>query len=111
MLFSNCSESLSKDIILHKNKDIKTIFETCRVIKSHLLCFYYIESKNEKVAFIISKRVGKACWRNKIKRWLREIYRQNKGHFVGIHIIFYVKYPLQANFSDLKNDILSKEFY
>jgi len=49
-------------------------------------CSYLIEDfkgdpqfeSNIKVAFAINRKSGKAVWRNRVKRILREIYRLNK---------------------------------
>ena len=111
MSFSDDSETLSKDLILHKNIDIKDIFKNGHFIRTKYLSLHYLASDHEKVAFVISRRAGKAHRRNKIKRWLREIYRKNKQHFIGIRIIFYVKKPVNATYHQLKDEILSKDFY
>jgi len=47
-------------------------------MKSGCIKLFFKESDNKKVAFCISKKTGKAVKRNKLKRWLRELYRTNK---------------------------------
>jgi ribonuclease P protein component len=111
MSFLDDTETLPKDLILHKDIEIKEIFKSGHFIRTKYLSMHYLASDDEKVAFVISKRAGKAHRRNRIKRWLREIYRKNKQHFVGIRVIFYVKKPVDAGYEQLKDEILSKEFY
>ncbi|MGB9665149.1 MAG: ribonuclease P protein component [Ignavibacteria bacterium] len=60
----------------------KKIYSSSQKIK----CSFVIEELNPvipdksliQVAFAVSRKSGKAVWRNKLKRILREIYRLNK---------------------------------
>lgn len=72
-----------------------------------------------KVAFVVNHKSGKAVWRNRVKRILREIYRLNKGQLKELliqkkktlsFIIF--SYKLKESnykkvyFKTLENDVL-----
>ncbi len=39
-------------------------------------CIFFLESNDKKIAVSISKKIGKANKRNKIRRQIKEIYRQ-----------------------------------
>ena len=60
----------------------KVIYSPARKIKAT----YYHEDNQEnagvKVAFAVHKKAGKAVWRNRVKRLLREAYRLNKSDIV-----------------------------
>jgi len=63
-----------------------------------------------RYGFVVSKRVGKAVVRNRIKRLLREILRQTSLK-PGWDIVFYARpAAADANFADLKKLILSLLF-
>ena len=57
-----------------------------------LKCSFVIEELNPdtpeknyiQVAFAVSRKCGKAVWRNKFKRILRELYRLNKHSLIDI---------------------------
>ena len=60
-----------------------------------------------RYGFIVSKRVGKAVIRNRVKRLLREIMRQASLK-PGWDIVFYTRPAVAgANFAELKETILS----
>ncbi len=76
---------LSKSEIIKKKKEFELIFEAGKIVysaKSILKATYIIldedDSSNVKVAFGVYKKAGKAFWRNRVKRLLRESFRLNK---------------------------------
>ncbi len=92
-----------------------------------LKCSFIIENLNSvnqeksyiQVAFAISRKSGKAVWRNRTKRILREIYRLNKHLLIDslkskskklYFIIFSFKLNQKSNrrlkYHDLENDVL-----
>ncbi len=105
-------EKLPRKLILKKKKEIAlTLKKGFRINGRYLRIVLYNKSinfeSNFKVAFLVSKRMGKrAVLRNRVKRWLREIFRKNKALFNKFeNIILTVIVPYdQVNFDLLKND-------
>ena len=110
MPFSLDSERLEKDTILSRQKEIRHIFDSGKRIKTQFINIYYIKSPTEQVGFFVNKKSGNSPERNRYKRWMREIYRQNKSLFVGLKLIFYVHKPLNISYHDLAKDILNVTF-
>jgi len=82
---------LKKSEILKSSKSIKRIFQDGKVIKGKYLTVLYLYTEEGKVAFFVSKKVGKAVYRNKCRRWLRAIYRENRPLINNtIHIILLI---------------------
>lgn len=76
---------LSKSEVIRSKKDFELIFEAGKTVFSAngiLKATYIILdeelSSNVKVAFGVYKKAGKAFWRNRVKRLLRESFRLNK---------------------------------
>ena len=77
--------TLSKKERLKLKKDFERVYTKGSQLFSSqkkLKVNYYLESSvNEggiKAAFVVSKKAGKAVWRNRIRRLLKEAYRTNK---------------------------------
>ncbi|GJQ62503.1 MAG: ribonuclease P protein component [Melioribacteraceae bacterium] len=81
---------LSKKERIKQSKEIEKIYsvgKTCFAPSKKIKAIYLTEQSDcavVKVAFAVSKRAGKAFWRNRVKRVLREAYRQNKSELLEI---------------------------
>jgi ribonuclease P protein component len=76
--------SLTRNERVKKKRDFekiyssaKVLFSSDRLIKVH---FLYVDNKVSgiKIAAAVSKKAGKAVWRNRVKRLIKETYRRNK---------------------------------
>lgn len=77
--------SLSRRERVKKKKEFEKVYSSAIIFFSsdHLLKSLYIidteaKSFGVKIAAAVSKKSGKAVWRNRIKRLLKESYRLNK---------------------------------
>ncbi|MCP4229996.1 MAG: ribonuclease P protein component, partial [bacterium] len=90
-----------------KSREYDLVFERGKRVKSD--CFDVIALKGQsgprKLGIIVSKKVGKAVVRNRVKRRMREILRQEAELFDdGIHIAVVVKpSAVSLRFGDLED--------
>ncbi len=82
---------LSADERIKRKKDFDVIFSSGTFIHStgkKIKALYIVEKNNiepgVKIAAVAGKRQGNAVWRNRIKRLIKESYRQNKEILSGI---------------------------
>ncbi|MCS7150313.1 MAG: ribonuclease P protein component [Caldimicrobium sp.] len=84
-------ESLSRRERLSLTEDFKRILGKGKKLwlDKYLLILLYPNHLNcRRLGLIVSKKVGKAAKRNKIKRLLRNLYRKNKEIFpIGTDIV------------------------
>lgn len=77
--------SLSRDERVKKKNDFEKVYSSAKVIFSSDLLVKSLYTFNPednsfgvKIAAAVSKKAGKAVWRNRIKRLIKESYRLNK---------------------------------
>ena len=64
-----------------KGKKLNSAWVTLSIVPADVL----------RVGFTVSKKVGSAVARNRIKRWFREFVRKNLSLFPQAHIVFLAK--------------------
>ncbi len=101
--------SLSKKEIVKGKKSFEKIIKTGIKYSSGCLKIYVCICDKKRVGFAVSKKTGKAVVRNKIKRWLREIYRKEKyGLDDKVELIMLVdRFDNDMNYNTLKIDVLN----
>ena len=91
---------------LQKNRAFQYVYRRGHSVACHDLVMLYARSKELKVGFSVSKKVGNAVIRNKTKRRLRECFRPHLGDVKpGLYIIVARPSAAQATFQSLQKDV------
>jgi ribonuclease P protein component len=74
-----------------------------------LQCRHRRDDSASRIGFTVTKRVGNAVVRNRVKRRLREVARQDKAHIqTGFdYVVIGRKSTIPRTFSDLERDLSS----
>ena len=95
---------------LKKNREFKQVYSSGKSIASPYLVLYWYSNNKEKnrYGFSISKKIGKAVVRNKLKRRLKEIIRLKEEKIcMGYDIIIIARNPInKLDFQKLKKDLI-----
>lgn len=78
-------------IMLKKDREFRVVYKRGKSIANRYLVLYIIRnnSKENRIGFSVSKKVGKAIVRNRVKRLLRENFRNlNADLKKGYDMIF-----------------------
>ena len=76
---------------LTRKRDFEAAFRTGRKSVGPLFVCYAVrrESQGRKFGFAVSRKVGKAVVRNRLKRYVRETYRTHRAELAeDAHIVF-----------------------
>ena len=77
--------------ILRRRKAFDSLIRSGLRVRSKSFTVYFARDSRRAVAFGVSKRVGGAVQRNRVKRLLREAYRENQALFPDlVHLFFLV---------------------
>jgi len=93
-------EGLPKKERLRKDKEFQAVFREGKKlwINSILLIIYKPNSLNyRRLGIVVSKKIKKATQRNKVKRWIRELFRRNKDWFPENCDIIIIPHPNLLN--------------
>lgn len=91
---------------LQKNKAFQYVYHRGRSVACRDLVMLFAKGRGMKVGFSVSKKVGNAVTRNKVKRRLRECFRPYLGDVKnGLYVIVARPSAAQASFSSLQRDV------
>lgn len=101
---------LAKENRLKKNSQFSYIYKHGQTKHTQILSLSFVKSKYSpfKVGFTVSKKIGKSVVRSKVKRRLRNAFREvinlvNENY----NYVFIARAGIEnANFEDIKNSIL-----
>lgn len=91
-----------------KNEDYQVIIKTGKLVRTPLCYGYYRPNELEtlRVGVAVSKKVGNAVTRNKIKRRIKAIVRPYTKTHGGDFVLVAKKDVLESSFTDLTNAIM-----
>ena len=92
---------LPKQEILRKSHIETVLKHGKRWEGNHIKC-YYLKADDRKICFAVPKRVGKAVFRNRLKRLQREVYRHYRKKLGTFWILLMAK---QTEPSFKRNDL------
>ncbi|SHH36472.1 ribonuclease P protein component [Anaerosphaera aminiphila DSM 21120] len=99
-----------KDCYLKKNIEFQRVYSARNINGNKSLTVFYKKNNLncKRVGFTITKKIGNAVTRNKIKRRLKEIYRECSGELKnGYDYVFVVKKGVdKLSFNELKNSFI-----
>lgn len=100
---------LKKRLRLKKNKEFTYIYRKGSKLKGRYFIIYALRgSKEMKIGFSLSKKVGNAVVRNLYKRRLHEIFKDLlPGMKLNHYVIVASPYIRDAGYQELKDDILT----
>lgn len=100
---------MKKFEIVKEHKDFDNIINTGKYIKGKYFVIYNKDSNNKRFGIAVSKKLGSAVERNRIKRQTRMILENNKNLFKNNldYIIIVKKNALNVEYSQLESDIQS----
>lgn len=98
---------LKKKLRLTKNKEYSYIYRKGTKLKGRYFSIYAIKgSKEMKIGFSLSKKVGNAVIRNLYKRRLHEIFKDLLPILkTNKYVVVASPYIKEASYEDLKKDI------
>jgi ribonuclease P protein component len=72
--------SFTKEERIRKHREFLELKQKGAVFKTRKLLFNYRKTDGlKRLGVIVTKKVGNAVYRGKVKRWLREVFRTNRN--------------------------------
>jgi len=91
---------------LQKNRAFQYVYRKGHSVACRDLVLLFAKSRELRVGFSVSKKVGKAVIRNKVKRRLRECFRPFLGDVkTGLYVVVARPTAAKAAFGDLQKDL------
>lgn len=96
---------------LRNTRQFNYVYKRGKSIVNKYVVMYYINNnlENNRVGFSVSKKVGKAVIRNRVKRLMKESYRLNEDKInKGYDIVFVARVRLnRSNFEEVNKAVLN----
>lgn len=105
------NETLSPHERIRRKKDFLLLYKKGSRYrgKYFTLIYHPREFSFSRIGVVAGKKIGNAVQRNKIKRWIRTIFRTNKDLLkISFDLVFIMKKEIhEAGFSNLKQEYIN----
>ncbi len=94
---------------LKKNHQFRKVYRHGKSVANHLVVLYVLKTNHQKrkVGYSVSKKIGNAVIRNRVKRLFKEVYRHNNDKLItGIELVFIAR----KNVKDASYKQIEKSF-
>ncbi|WP_273123526.1 ribonuclease P protein component [Metabacillus sp. HB246100] len=93
-----------------KNKDFQKIFKQGKSIANRQFVLYIMDNSTEKefrIGLSVSKKIGNAVTRNKVKRLIRQVFLEEKDKLItGKEFIMIARKPAaEMNYHEVKGSV------
>lgn len=103
-------ETFSPRERIRKKKDFLLLYKKGRRYKGKYFNLIYLSNNlsSSRIAIVVGRKIGNAVKRNKIKRWMRDLFRRNKELLKSsVDIVIIPKKDiLELSWSSLKREYL-----
>ena len=104
---------MKKTVMVKRKNEFKRLFSKGKFYFSKYINMYIIKNNKNynKLAIAVSKKYGKAVYRNKFKRLIKENYREIENNLnIGYNILFIInknnnKTYKELNYYNIKKDM------
>jgi ribonuclease P protein component len=104
------SQKFSKNQRIRRRRDFDRIYHQGRHLQNEFFRMHYCElsdlAQPGRLGLTIGKALGKAVERNRLKRLLREVFRQNQELTLGLELVI----QPQTALSSLENSQIRESF-
>jgi len=94
---------------LKKNSDFRRVYTrgTSYVTEYIVMYVYHHHERNRRIGFSVSKKIGKAVIRNRIRRVFKEVYRLSEYKLIdGIDLVLIARKNITgADYSQIRDSI------
>lgn len=95
---------------IRKDSDFRKVYKHGKSFANKYLVMYILDNKSDfnRVGFSVSKKVGKATVRNKIRRRIRESFRLNCDEYIknGYDLVFIARVASKdAEYEDIEKSV------
>lgn len=101
---------MKKEERVRKNSQFRYIYKRGKSYSNNILIMYIIKNNKRinRIGFSVSKKIGNSVVRNRVKRLIREGYRNNRyGFEKGYDIIFIARPGIsKMTYHEIENSIL-----
>ncbi len=99
--------NLPREVRIRKKKEFEAVYNGGRKFSHQLFIAFYLKNSYgySRLGLTVSKKIGNAVVRNRVKRLIREVFRLNRHELKGNYdIVFNVKKGISnSSFDDVES--------